>query len=552
MHILQSLQGDHMRNTTCAAFLLALGLVLVFPLSAQQVADLNDRVYTDLVLWQEQGFIHSLPPQRPYPTQLVVKLLTQVQDSGDSDARQRATLYLKSFGQAIGLHGRAAALLRTDFASIYQEYELKAEFQGSVTPMISFSGNVGAVASNGPVTLLLPEYQRPIADVSPDTSVAPLGTTGLTPMVSMNGGAAFGTDSIYLQAGILRGSFGPFQDDNVVLSSTAPQAGQVSFVVHEDFFTYTSLLLEIIATENNGTAGIFGDKFLSLHSVEVYPLPWLTLGIFESVVWGDRFEPLYLLPFPNILFYAQGMVGYRDNSFVGLSAGVKLPEAIKADFMLYVDDAAFNDLIKLNFNTMMLFAAQGGISWTPHLPFLERLSVGYTMVTPYTYSHIDGPPLDLGGPNEANYQNYTNGGQNMATALEPDSDRIEVKALLRPISFLDLAPFIRFIRHGNGSEGIPGGGDGTIFDTGWVNGVDTFTPAGGYLNPPGGLWTRFMTQSVIEKTLQAGLKANAYFDTVAGHFEGSISYTLQYSLNYNLSSSSLLTNYLSMGFGYSY
>ena len=290
------------------------------------------------------------------------------------------------------------------------------------------------------------------------------------------------------------------------------------------------------------------DKFLALHSLEIHPVAWLDLGVFESVVWGNRFEALYLLPAPSLLFDSQGMVGFPDNSFIGLSAGVKLPQAVKADFMLYVDDAAFNDLIKLNFNTMLLFSAQGEISWTPHLPFLERLTATYTMVTPYTYSHIDGGGV-AGSPN---FQNYTNDGQNMGPSLEPDSDRIELNALVRPVSFLDLNAFARFMRHGNGSEGIPGGGDGTIFDSGWVNGVPTFTPSGGYPNPPGGLWTRFLTQTVIEKTLQAGFAAQTWFDTFVGQFSVSLAYTFEYSWNYQLGSSNRLTNYLSAGLAYKY
>jgi len=533
-----------MRKTILVAFLMTLGLVTATILSAQQVSDLNDRLYTDLALWQDQGIIRNLPPMRPYPVQLVEKLLAQAQVSGDSDARQRATEYLKDFGKEISLHASLDAQIRTDIKNIYQQYELKVILQGSVTPLISYSANLGGVASNGQVNSLLPEYTRPDLDVVYDSSVATLGASGLTPRVSMEGGAAFGTDSIYFQAGVLRASFGPFLGDSIVLSPTAPQAGQFSFVIRQSFFTYTSLLLDISATNNDGSGSPQPNKFLSLHSLEFYPLEWLTLGMFESVVWGNRFEPLYLVPFPSILFYSQGLVGYQDNSFVGLSVGVKFLKAINADFMLYVDDAAFNDLIKLDFNTMLVLAAQGGISWTPHLPLLERLSLNYTMVTPYTYSHIDSDTV--------NYQNYTNDGQNMATSLEPDSDRIEVSALLRPLSFIDLTPFFRFIRHGNGSEGIAGGGDGTVFDTGYVNSVPTFTPSGGYPNPPGGLWTRFLTQAVIEKTLQTGCEVSAQISTSAGLFTGTLSYTFEYSWNHDLGSTNQLTNYLSAGLGYKY
>jgi hypothetical protein len=536
-----------MRRTRLLMPLLALLTVICLPLSAQLVSDIHDRLYVDLDIWQARGYIAGLPPLQPYPMQLVRTLLEQVGDSGDAEARRLATEYLKELGGLINPHIGLSGRLRTDLSGVYQEYRLMAAFQGELTPTITYSGSLGGVASSDSVDSLLPEYTRPDTDVVYDAAVAPLGSTGLIPRVSSDGEASFGTDHLYLQAGITRTSFGPFGDDSIVLSSTAPQAGRVAFTIHEDLYTYTSLFMDIAATSYDGSGGPRPDKYLSLHSLEVHPFDWLSLGMIESVVWGGRFEPLYLLPFPAVLFFAQGMTGYGDNSLLGVTAGLHLPESVRFDFMLYVDDAAFNDLIKLNLNTMLVLSAQAGVSWTPHIPFLARLSMEYTLITPYMYSHVDSNGAGL------NYQNYTNNGENMATSLQPDSDRIELKALLRPLSFLELSPYIRFIRHGNGSEGIEGGGDGTIFDDGYVNGIATFTPAGGYPNPPGGLWTRFLTQDVIEKTLQAGLGVSARFATPAGQVSASLGYTFEYCWNHDLAAdSNRLASHMSMGAGYAY
>ena len=111
--------------------------------------------------------------------------------------------------------------------------------------------------------------------------------------------------------------------------------------------------------------------------------------MFESVVWGGRFELLYMLPFA-VHYYTQGFAGFPDNSFIGVSGGIKLPESVRVDFIAYFDDMAFNDLIKLNFNTRMKFAFQTGVSWTPNLRYLTRLGFDAMMVTPYTYTHADG------------------------------------------------------------------------------------------------------------------------------------------------------------------
>jgi len=67
-------------KTALSVFLFVVGLVFAaFSLSAQQVSNLDDPLYMDLTLWQEQGILHNLPPLRPYPVQLVEKLLAQVQ-----------------------------------------------------------------------------------------------------------------------------------------------------------------------------------------------------------------------------------------------------------------------------------------------------------------------------------------------------------------------------------------------------------------------------------------------------------------------------------------
>jgi hypothetical protein len=247
------------------------------------------------------------------------------------------------------------------------------------------------------------------------------------------------------------------------------------------------------------------------------------------------------------------MVGYPDNSFIGLTGGIKFPGAIKADFILYVDDAAFNDLIRLNFNTMLLASLQMGVSWTPNLPFLTRLRISNLLITPYTYTHSSYSTSD-----PVNYLNYTNAGQNIGPSLQPNSDRIEIEALLRPVSWVDLNVFGRFIIHGNASDGLQSlglTGDGTINDTGVVP-SGGLVPGTSYLPPyplPAGYsYLRFLTQSVLEKTIQTGFTTKAHLDTSIGSIELCLSYTFEYILNVGLSSSNALNNYVSLGASFTY
>ena len=116
------------------------------------------------------------------------------------------------------------------------------------------------------------------------------------------------------------------------------------------------------------------------------------------------------------------------------------------------------------------------------------------MLTPYAYAHSDDNG-DVPGTGNPNYLDYTNAGQNIGPSIQPDSLRLEVNALLRPDSSLDLNPFARMILHGN--AGASYGGTGTIFDYGYG------------ISPEPYYTFHFLDQSVIEKTFQARVRLDS-------------------------------------------
>jgi hypothetical protein len=159
------------------------------------------------------------------------------------------------------------------------------------------------------------------------------------------------------------------------------------------------------------------------------------------------------------------------------------------------------------------------------------------LVTPYTYTHKTSGLL----ASDPNFLNYTNAGQNIGPSLQPNSDRIELSVLMKPIPALSLNVFSRFTLHGNASDGQTGGGDGTIFDDGYGSGSASYKTS-----------TRFLTQGILEKTIQAGFDAQAYYDTPIGQIKGSLSYTFEYILNKNLTGSDDLNSYVGLGLGFRY
>jgi hypothetical protein len=528
------MKGVLMKRTTLlfllAAFLFA-GSISLF---AQLASDPNDRMYVDLKLWEDRGMLRNLPPLKPYPIQLLKKLLTEVQERGDKSDRTLAEQYYAELDGSLDFHAVGDTTARTNFnSSVYAQFTLEGTIQGSIDPLITYSGKLGVIVNNGPGNLYLPEYGRSMVDYVVD-STPPLGASKFIPRMSQASSAAFGSDTFYFQAGDIRGSFGPFWGDNTILSPSSPQSGQFSYVFRSDYFTVTETVMAISAVTSDGTGGLFPNKFVSLHSLEVYPLPWLTLGIFESIVFGPYFDPLYTLPFA-VYFYAQGFGGYSENSFIGITGGIKFPASVRADFILYVDDAGpFNKLITLDFGNMMLeFSFQAGVSWTPNEPYLTRLSLNAIMVTPYTYTHTNDNGDKTGDPN---YLDYTNAGQNIGPSIQPDSLRVEINALLRPETFLDLSPFARMILHGNAGA-YYSGGTGTIFDNGFNQSPAPYSTF------------HFLDQSVIEKTFQAGFDSTVYI----GGMQVSLTYTFEYMLDAGLiAGANAINNYLGMEVKYTY
>ncbi len=522
-----------MRRWIVVTVLAALVFGAGIPALAQLASDPSDRMYTDLKLWEDRGILQNLPQLRPYPIQLLKTLLSEVQDKGNAEDAARARQYYATMSKVMDIHPGTGMEIRTDLRNVYfQSTFLGGPFQGTIDPLVTYSSWLAGVANNASGNALLPgPYPRSPIDYIYDPGVKALGSTGIIPRVSSASAAAFGSDRFWFQAGDIRGSWGPFWGDNIVLSPGAPPSGQFSAAFRGDNFTASESVMAISAVNSDGTGGPAPSKFLALHGLELYLLPWLTAGIFESVVWGPRFELLDLLPYA-VHFYTQGFVAYPDNSFIGINASLKLPQNVRVDFLAYFDDMSFNDIIRFNFNTRMQFAAQAGGSWTPNDPLLTRLSFEALMITPYTYSHTNGT-----GDTGLNYQDYTNAGQIMGPSLEPDSLRLEVDALLRPDPVVDVKPFARFVLHGN--AGAYYGGTGTVFDNGYVqNAYETF---------------HFLDQSVIEKRLQLGADSAAYFTLPFGSIKVYGSYTFEYVLDAGLSAgATALNNYLGVGFFYMY
>lgn len=495
---------------------------------AQRIGDPNDVLYTDLEVFEARGLTGPLPPLQPLPLPLVMALLERVREHDDAtDAEAERAAFLLARLRDDLPHLAVDGELRTDaLATSGGPYGLVAvdpDWQFRVTDWLSLHSQVRVSLVALEDGLFLPAaVGNPEDFIADNTDVDAFGRTLELRQISYGGLAAGVVDdegALFFQANLTRHRFGPFFRNGIVLGPQAPVAGEFSLLMQRDFFTAHIALLELQATDDAGLGRRSG-KHHFFHGLDLHPAPWLDVGVFETVITG-RLELLYLLP-ASAYFHSQGLGGFADNSLVGLTGRLRPLPGLELRGVFYADDFQFNDTIRGVLDTKYKFAAQLGASWAPvstlpdvpPLEVLRLVTLDYTAIMPYTFSHLNLPRDGVVDP--FNVGNATNGGQPIGAALDPNSDRLEARALWRVADhdeglILDVETRGALIRHGNASAGIIDGADGSIFDPGYIGTTPTFQPP--FEDPTGQPYTRFLTQDVIETTTQLGAALRLTLDT---------------------------------------
>lgn len=496
---------------------------------AQVVTDPSDPLYTDLEVWEAKGLLGRLPALQPYPQQLVEHLLRDVADNeGASPSDRRRARWLAS---RIGdpLHFTLETNTRWD-AATQGRYSLMAidfDVQGMVIPWLGASIRGRFMAVHLDHGLALPAGRGNPEDFVSDASDFDIGTENRQARQASYGSVGIGEGDapLLFQLGFGRHRIGPFYDNGIVVGPQAAQAGQFAVLLRQELFTVHTALFELSATDDAG-AGRGSGKHLFYHGIDVHLLPWLDVGAFETVVSGGRLELLYFIPVVAY-FHSQGLTGFADNSLVGLVGRATPLTGVDVKGQVYFDDLSFNDMVRGRFDTKYKLAAQLGVAIAPAAILDPQrtgsadawrfVTVDYTAVMPYMYTHANANGAEL------NYENYTNAGSSLGPALEPNSDRLQLRALWRPLddpsrSFVDVEVRGAVIRHGNASAGIIAGRDGSIFDDGFLDGTATFQPP--FVDPTGQPATRFLSQAVVEQTLQLGASVLWTLDDARAGHEG--------------------------------
>ncbi len=522
------------RTTIIVGISVCVLFIAVMPLQAQQTSDLFDAVYRDLEAWELKGLIGPLPLLRPYSPQLVETALNDVLERGNRRDAAKAAMYLERIRGAVEIHPKVEHTVRLSGEEYHGETAPGAMFSFRPARLVRIDGSYSPHLLDMPFGDVLPHTIRSEEDYIPDWADFDLFDKNIRIRQELLSTTSVGTGNLSLQMGLSRSSFGPFHRDGLVLSPYGKQAGRFAFTWDSPRFSYELLLLELTASTDTG-AGRYPGKRLVLHSFAIRPTPWLMLNLYETVVWGNRFDLKYFIP-ASVLYLVQGMGGYSDNSLIGVAAELRPFRGLSIPLTVYADDVHFNDVIRLDFETKFKLSAQAGIRWNPPVGALKRVAIDYLAVMPYMYTHRD--------QNEEipNYSDYTNFGTSLGPSLQPNSDRIRFDVLTQPLPILSIDGFAEYSRHGNASEGITDG-DGTIFDDGYdEDGRPTFQSE-----------TRFLTQDVLEHTFIAGIEASVFVPFRFGVVSGAAGYTFEHRQNSDLvAGTESSAHYFSISAGYEY
>ena len=519
-------------------------LILYVPLFAQVSTDPAHSFYSYVEKWELMGIINEQPPLRPYPIQLIESILnTVIESENELESETAAGLYEQIFERPYHLAAEGKGGLKHSAEDNLKEIKGLASVEGDYKfPKYAGAGyKIGILGSMGTQNALLPVYTLQPNYMRDPSSIGPIEM-----YLEMDANFAAGTDKLYFQAGVNHNSFGPFYEDNSVLSPGAKHTANFGFVYNPGKFSYSQGLLGL--TASNNSEDLYSEKFLSIHSLNGQLLEWLTASFYEVTVYGGRFEPAYLIPVPYMV--TQGLSGFDDNILMGLSFTVKPVKNFAWVNDFFIDDLGVNDLIKLNFDTKIRGTFQTAVKYQPPVNGFGIVKLGYTLVTPYMYTHkqnvisnVDGTYF-TGSQAVINYQQYTTAGYPLGSGLEPNSDRISFSVSYKPVSSLNLTLKGAYIRHSNVNENLPveealgylNSPDGYFNTDGSINNHQHYFAEGNPETPEylPSAWDHFlfMCQDTKMTTLQASLDVQYTLPkTKIGTFSLELGYLFEYIKN---------------------
>jgi hypothetical protein len=140
-----------------------------------------------------------------------------------------------------------------------------------------------------------------------------------------------------------------------------------------------------------GRDTLYPKKYSAVHHISFTAPKWLTLGLFQGVVFGrlNQFEFNYLNP---IIFLRpiEAQVGSPDNAFIGFDAKANIARRLQLYGQLVFDEFLLSGIRGGNGSWVNKWALQAGIK---HVDLFGvnnlDLQLETNLIRPFTYSHWD-------------------------------------------------------------------------------------------------------------------------------------------------------------------
>lgn len=186
---------------------------------------------------------------------------------------------------------------------------------------------------------------------------------------------------------------------SLFLSNFAPPSLFLKFNTRIGKFNYTNLFSEVFPPQINRTDRLYDRKYMATHHLSVNVLPWLNLGVFESMVFGEKnnFKASYLQPV-ILLNTLMARKDGENNANVGLDFKANVLKKVQVYGQYLFDNLDGSDGITGSDWWGNRHAFQLGGKYVDVLGIDNLdLQVEYNQIRPFTYS---------GGDSVTAYSNY--------------------------------------------------------------------------------------------------------------------------------------------------
>ena len=474
-----------MKKAIALVLLISVLLTGVFAISHLSVP-LGDRVYDILRSAELRGMIDQVGTVKPYPRSIVVKHLEAILQHPDVKASERTEIMqiLKRFDNSFtSPKGFNEALTLGGYQSYWDEYKtgvvfgveagttitksltvsdsydarirLRPYMRGDISDFLSFQMDFGLVFDRLDSRLFPPNDFTFDTDGKYDSifNIAEEHRFYYGQFNEPELALSFLGGNLQLRWGAMARDWGVARNNLMIAGSARPFQGIETSITFTSWLNYqfitgtlgkfspNSLITDPVENKDFFNDYFFADgqqgtEFLNNFSAHRFELnlPWgVSLGIYESVIYRQRFELGYLNPF-SILLFEQINVGDFDNMFAGVDAQMLIPGFGRLYVALATTEMNDVHLDRFFKEPRNIMAFQGGVDIPLPVGRFANLTLQYTYLGPFFYSHypveIVTGQADGKDVVETWDVSYVNKGRPLGYPMQPNSDEVLLRGTL--------------------------------------------------------------------------------------------------------------------------